>query len=302
MKKVSICLDVGGSFIKAATFSEDILDRHSDIKYYPTKSNQSKDLIVENFGMVFQDLLSEFIESDYYVDKIAIAFPGPFDYERGISEIKGLNKFDSLYNINLFDEFNRLFRTNEYCKLKNARIFFKNDAEAFAIGENKYGKRDKGAYFTIGTGLGSTFIEASRVVKGKYNIPESGMIYNQEFKGKIIDDYISARGLEKLIEKRYTESMKGSDLFEQASSGSSTAIKVFEEFGKMIGQAISPFVEQFQPDEIVLGGQISKSYQFFKRELMLSLNLDNREIIIRTSEDTTIRTLEGLFLLDGEEQ
>ena len=35
------------------------------------------------------------------INKIGIAMPGPFDYELGISYIRGLHKYESLYGLNV---------------------------------------------------------------------------------------------------------------------------------------------------------------------------------------------------------
>ncbi|MGX7131089.1 MULTISPECIES: ROK family protein [Enterococcus] len=298
MKKVSICLDVGGTYIKGALFSTEFENKYTEIHYYPAKSELSKEKIVENFEYVFSDLLFNYDENDWYVEKIAVAFPGPFDYENGISLIKGLGKFASLYKINLLQEFKKIQQKEENRKIKHAMIFFKNDAEAFAFGENHYSGVKKGAYFTLGTGLGSTFIENKKVVAGTKGIPEIGMIYNQPFKDSIIDDYVSARGLKKIIQHYYFNNLTGAELFKQAEEDTSAALEVFNDFGSTVGEAISPFVSSFCPDEIVLGGQISKSFNYFKDSLIHVLEKENQKITVRISEDTTLRTLEGLFILD----
>lgn len=301
MKKVSICLDVGGTFVKGAIFSREFAEGYTDIHYYPAKSNLSKGEIIKNFQFIFLDLLEPFEESEWNVEKIAIAFPGPFDYEEGISQIKGLGKFDKLYGVNLLNEFIQLQKLPESRQFGEATIFFRNDAEAFAFGENHKSQAESGAYFTIGTGLGSTFIKDKRIVFGKDGIPESGMIYNQPFGKGVVDDYASARGLEKIISKHLFDPMSGEDLFNQAEEGSQIALEIFNEFGMVLGKAINPFITKFQPEEIVFGGQISKSFRFFEHSLRESLNDGFEARVIRISEDTTLSTLEGLFILNEEE-
>ncbi|WP_086348302.1 ROK family protein [Candidatus Enterococcus clewellii] len=301
MKKISICLDVGGTYIKGALFSNEFKDKYTEIHYYPARSDETKAMILENFDTIFTNLLFEYSESEWIVDTIAIAFPGPFDYEKGISLIKGLGKFNQLYGINLLAELKKIQMKKENEQIRHAAIFFKNDAEAFAFGENHYSKVNRGAYFTIGTGLGSTFIDQQKIVAGARGIPESGMIYDQPFKESIIDDYASARGLEKIIDVYYLDALSGAELYKQAKEGAETARTVFQFFGEYLGQAIKPYISSCKPDEITFGGQISKSFTYFEGGLRKALGKQEQQITLRVSEDTTLRTLEGLFILkEGE--
>lgn len=297
MKKISICLDVGGTYIKGALFSDEIKEQYTEIHYYPAQSDETKEVILTNFETIFKDLLFEYDKSEWMVDTIAVAFPGPFDYEKGICLIQRLGKFNQLYKVNLLSELQRMQRKKENQQFRHARIFFKNDAEAFAFGENNHSQAVKGAYFTIGTGLGSTFIEKQQAVHGTEGIPDSGMIYNQPFKESIIDDYASARGLEKVIQEHYLSALSGAELYKQAKEGSSTALTVFQIFGKQLGQAIAPFISSYMPEEVAFGGQISKSFCYFEDGLKEALGAKNRQVVLRVSEDTTLRTLEGLFIL-----
>src|SRR5699024_1768192 len=98
------------------------------------------------------------------VRSIALAFPGPFDYEKGISWITGLDKFEALYGLNVKELLIKSLKEVKYFNYSNTQIFMHNDATSFAFGENNQSKADRGAYFTIGTGFGSTFIEKGKQV------------------------------------------------------------------------------------------------------------------------------------------
>ncbi|MDT2763723.1 ROK family protein [Enterococcus asini] len=298
MKELAICLDVGGTFIKGAIFSDSFKEKYTDIHYYPANSESSKEEIMKNFEYIFFDLLEPYGEQEWLVEKIAIAFPGPFDYKNGISLIKDLNKFNQLYRVNLAEEFKTIIEADKRFSMTD--IFFENDAVAFAFGENDFSKVRKGAYFTVGTGLGSTFINKKQQVMDDYGIPHSGMIFNESFHESIIDDYVSARGLASLIDEKYFEKISGSELFAQAEAGSQDARKVFKKFGENLCEAIKPYVLEFEPEEICFGGQISKSFKYFGQEIEKQFS---ENCVIRVSKDTTLRTLEGLFIIkNGEEK
>ena len=58
-----------------------------------------------------------------------LAFPGPFDYAKGICLLRGLDKYDALYGVDLRRAFSR------GSGIAPEDILFTNDASAFALGE-----------------------------------------------------------------------------------------------------------------------------------------------------------------------
>lgn len=294
MREGIICLDIGGTNTKGALFSEEVSVKSTEIYYYDSMSNQSARTIISNFEYILLDLIQKNNWQNKCIRKISIAFPGPFDYINGISYIKNLGKYESIYKMNLKQEFKNICK--KYSTLKNSEIVFMNDATAFAMGENKFSGVRKGAYFTLGTGLGSTFIEDNEFVKGKYDIPESGMIYNLQYKRSILDDYLSARSIEKISNKFYFNTITVFELFQQAEEQVDSAQKVFEIFGAMLGEGLSPILKSFEPDEIVFGGQISKSSKYFLPSFIDNVDMKYKQFKVRISQDTSLRIMQGLFL------
>ena len=81
------------------------------------------------------------------------AFPGPFDYERGISLIRGVRKFERIYGLDVAATLYPLLRE---CGTEEFR--YVNDAAAFALGECLGGVADgaeRVVALTLGTGVGS---------------------------------------------------------------------------------------------------------------------------------------------------
>ncbi|HRP57404.1 hypothetical protein, partial [Agriterribacter sp.] len=64
---------------------------------------------------------------------MGIAMPGPFDYEKGISYITGLHKYEYLYGLNVKE----LLAAELNIPLGNIRMM--NDAAAYLAGELKAG-------------------------------------------------------------------------------------------------------------------------------------------------------------------
>ena len=94
------------------------------------------------------------------VKKISIAgagfaFPGPFDYKNGISLMKEINKYDSIYGVSIETEIKKKLPILQKIPFK-----FLHDIEAFALGEYYFGldaKPNRVFCLCIGTGTGSAF-------------------------------------------------------------------------------------------------------------------------------------------------
>ncbi|MDD3402061.1 MAG: ROK family protein [Hespellia sp.] len=264
MKKYFV-MDVGGTELKYGLL-DPCGNLASEVRKRPSKSKESKDVILENFQTAMAEMAKE---SHGQLEGFAFAFPGEFDYENGISKITGLDKYEALYNLNLRTEFQRMICSEPICgfcrKAQAAPVVFINDVEAFARGVAEPG--EKLMALVIGTGAGSAFIEDSRAAeKGKNGVPENGMIYSQPFYGKLVDDWISRRGLMELSRRKLGMEVDGKELAELAAEGNDVAREVYWDFGEYVMEAVMPYLLEFQPDVLVLGGQIMKSFPLFGEE------------------------------------
>lgn len=298
MHEVFVCLDVGGTFTKGIIFNNAQEPLLEGIHYFETNSKGYKDEVIASLVSVINELITLTHLDDVLVRSIALAFPGPFDYERGVSWITGLNKFESLYGLNVKDLLINSLKKDKNFDYSKAQIFMHNDATSFAFGENNQSKAERGAYFTIGTGFGSTFIEKGKQVFNEKGIPENGMVYNLPFNGSILDDYLSARGLNLISEKHYDETLSGFDLYKFAEANDEKALTIFKHFGQEIGRGLNPVLKFFKPEEVVFGGQISNSLKYFEEGIRENLDAELDSITIRKSIDTSLMTLRGLFILE----
>lgn len=303
MNNYVIAFDVGGSFIKSVILYETgelILDSFA---IYPAKSKESKEKIIDNLFFRIKQQMNRMLDGDGKLLGIGFAFPGPFDYESGISYIKGIDKFEHLYGVNI--RYNLIERINQDKQItkkisNNFCILFENDASLFALGEQVTGKGknyNKTMYLTIGTGAGSAFIENGQLVKQDPRVPENGWIYNEPFKDSIIDDYISKRGILRLA-AQYGICTKDKDVVELAAlakSNNITAKKVFHIFGQYIGDAVNPYISNFSPEALIIGGQISKSKDLFIKGIFDKLL--NKNLIIKFTDDTSKSTFQGVVYL-----
>ena len=285
MHEVYLCLDVGGTEIKAAP-----LDANgkmlSKIQYFPAMACADKKTLLEHFAHIFTSICP----ADKVPIEIDLAFPGPFDYENGICRLQGLEKYDALYGCNLRHAFAAL------SGLPQKRIQFINDAAAFALGELTFGssrQAHKTLFTVIGTGCGSAFgVDGFLAAKGTLGVPPHGYFYNAPFMDSCVDDYISRRGLEKLTKDLLGTPLDGRALAARVAAGDTQAASCFLQFGVLLRDALSPQIEAFNPDMICLGGQIMRSAPLFLSPLEALCNEKN--IKLSVTQDTSMRTMQGL--------
>ncbi len=297
-----ISIDVGGTTIHAATLSDGVIHTKT-ITTYDSLANKDKHVIINHLKNIVEDQMKKILtlqnNETIKIKGVGIAFPGPADYNEGISYIKGLEKYDSLYKVNIKNELFNTISDNHFITKylsKKFSIHMGNDATLFAVGEFiKY--KDKGfqkiACFTLGTGIGSTFICEGRVVKGEFGIPNSGFIYNAPFKQGIMEDYISKKGISNLaLQHGFYSDTNVKELAELANDGHIDAKKVFSDFGVWLAEAVHPFIESFKPEIIVFGGQISKSFKQFESSFSENI-IYTRELNIEVSDTPLISTFIG---------
>ncbi len=298
--KVYLMLDVGGTNIKAGVLSEDGSLWKEGILSFDARSRGSKEEIFRNFAGVLDTLVEKFPKKDIQIEGIGMAFPGPFDYGQGISLMQGLDKYDAIYGIRIAEELRNYFPAMENGSLLMAcrRTVFLHDVEAFAMGESHYGRGkdcERVMYLCIGTGAGSAFTRHKKILKGEDgSVPPMGWIYDTPFRGGIIDDFLSVRGLAELSGRVLGEAKSGKELFRLCGEGNRSALAVYKEFGKWLKEAMLPFLDTFRPDGFVLGGQLSKSFSFYGEEFAAECR--KRGTAVFLSEDTSRSALEGLYV------
>lgn len=285
MKTITLCLDVGGTQIKAAAVDRDG-NLEGELRYFPAEAKRDRETLLNHFAAVMEEIRVP--ESE--VAGIRLAFPGPFDYERGICLLRGLDKYDALYGVDLRQAFARRLR------IEPERIRFLNDAAAYALGEMGFGHAKgtaRALFVCIGTGCGSAFgTDGTLASPGTVGVPENGYIYDAPFLDGCIDDYISRRGLLALTRQRLGTALDGRALAERALQGDGEAGACFLEFGCRVRDALLPFLEGFHPEFLCFGGQITRSAALFLPPVEECCRA--ADIRVGVTEDTSLRTLQGL--------
>ena len=134
-------------------------------------------------------------------------------------------------------------------------VFVDNDANCFALGEFYFGK-GKGVNsmigLTVGTGLGSGIIIDKKLYSGKNGgAGEFGMI---DYLDHSCEYYASGQFFENVYK------MNGEEVFKNAKEGNAIAIKMYEEMGTHLGNAIKMILYALDVELIVLGGSVRHAW------------------------------------------
>lgn len=213
------------------------------------------------------------------VRQVGFAFPGPFDYVRGISLISGVGKFDRLYGLDIAESMR--LRLPAGCDFR-----FVNDASAFALGECLGGAaRDAGrvVVLTLGTGVGSGFVENRRLVESGDEVPANGWVYCLPFGDGIVDDAFSTRWVCSRYEQLTGKRIEGAREAAERCATEMAARQLFDEYGERLAAFCGPVLGRFRSRTLVLGGNIARAYPLFGPAMRRRFERDGLCVEIRIS-------------------
>ncbi|HVU98675.1 MAG TPA: ROK family protein [Puia sp.] len=262
--KISCGVDIGGTHISAALTQNDALLAET-YRRLPVDPNADAVTLLDTWAGLITAVIG-LAPKGQPVSTIGIAMPGPFDYINGVSMIRGLNKYESLYGLNIREALHgRIKSPNTIC--------FENDAACFGLGQVHH-KHRKIIAITLGTGFGACFIQDQQLLAQGPGVPPNGYLYNIPFQQGIAEDYISARWL---LNAYPADNVR--EIADRAAKDPKAAA-TFTQFGKNLQQVITPWIKQFEADALIIGGSISKAYPLFEKELRLDIPVivaDNTE-------------------------
>jgi glucokinase len=240
--------------------------------------------------------------------RFGVAAPGPFDYARGVCLVS--HKLPGLYGVDLRRELAAAL------ELPGEAVSFLNDAEAFVLGEWWAGAargHERVVGITLGTGLGSAFLDDGGFVREGPDVPAEGALWRLAFRDAPVEDTISRRALLRrydalLVSETYlrdrpcnevgtgtvpvTPLTEGLSLVHRAESspdveqiaecaraGERRACHIFEQLGADLAEFLAPIVEAFAPTCVVVGGSIAHAWELFASPLTSVLAADGRLIV-----------------------
>ncbi|KXH83114.1 ROK family protein [Chryseobacterium kwangjuense] len=276
-------IDIGGSHITmaqvdpekreiiASTYVREHVDSFGDREHIFSAWISAIEKVTHN--LVKEDLL------------IGIAMPGPFDYENGVSLMQQ-GKFIDIYHVNIKDEL------ADRLKISTTQIHFLNDAGAFLEGEVFGGcVQDYNRIFgvTLGTGLGTAFYN------GETASDED--LWNSPFKDSISEDYLATRWFVNHYAALTGKIVSGTkDLLDEPEEMQTI---IFDDYADSFAEFIVNYVRDYNPEVLVIGGNIAKVYPYFKNRLNQHLTEHKINLPIKISaifEDAAILGAAGYAL------
>ncbi len=237
-----IGVDLGGTKILASRIrNAQIVDSYKS----GVPSNGSEQEVIS----ALCDTIDMVIDTE--VQAIGLGVPSVVDTEKGI--VYDVQNIPSWKEVHLKDILEKKY---------NLPVYLNNDANCFALGEKYFGNGQNYKNMIgliIGTGMAGGIIIDDKLYNGiNCGAGEFGMI-------PYLDKYFEYYACGQFFNNVY--GVPGEVVFDRAINGDQEAIKMFDELGFHLGNAINMILYAFDPEIIILGGSVSKAYNLFKKSM-----------------------------------
>lgn len=237
-------IDLGGTQLRGGLVKGNAI---TDIKSWKINAGKSAEEMLQDFFRFTDGVINSTVK------KIGIGVPGP--------ALKGM-VYD-VVNIPAWKEVPLQALMEERYQVP---VAVNNDANCFALGEFYFGKgrgHDSLVGLTIGTGLGSGIIIHKKLYAGNNCVAgEFGMM---NYLDQCYEYYASGQFFKNVY------GINGEEIFIRAKEGDSAALKMYEEFGMHLGNAIKAILFALDPELIVLGGSVPKAFPYFSKSMWKSI-------------------------------
>ena len=273
-------IDLGGTNVRVGLVENNSLVR---VESLPISKNDDDIIVLNNI----YNLIDLFSKEE--ILGIGIGVPSVVDVERGI--VYDVQNIPSWKEVRLKELVENNF---------GVPVYVNNDANCFAAGEKYFGKgKDYNNIvgLIVGTGLGAGIVIHGKLYAGKNcGAGEFGTI---PYKDKTYEYFCSGQ----YFCNEYNTT--GEELFKKATQGDKEAIEIFSEFGANLGEAIKLIMYSVDPEIIILGGSVSKSFNLFKEKMYKSISnfsypksIENLKIEISEIDNVAILGAAALYYND----
>ncbi|MBS3917676.1 MAG: ROK family protein [Deltaproteobacteria bacterium] len=278
MEQYLVGVDAGGTNIRMGIVTPD--GRIFKKTQYPMDMSRGSLAMMDELASRIQGVIQEGTPGVLSEIRIGIGVAGPIDMRRDVlvapPNLPGLHEF----------------RLREFFQEKfSLPIAIENDANAFTLGEGWKGAARGCRHYigiTLGTGVGGGIVVAGKILHGADGMGgEVGhMVLNPE--GPLcgcggrgcLEVYASGSGIRRMVleaikkgEGKETlkrnrgdlQKITSEEVFEAAQEGDETALNVFNEMGGYLGLGLVNLVNLFNPEKIVIGGKVSRAWDYFIR-------------------------------------
>lgn len=269
MNECLLLFDVGGTFLKAVVADSDrrlVEDAEFSV---PMPSSGSREEIIGALVTAVTRGAALAEERGMRIAGVAIDFPGPFDYNEGMSLME--HKFQAIRSVNLTE----ILKSHPALG-KDIPVRFRHDVNAALLGEMSCGNAKgfkNAAIVTLGTGLGFACCLDSVLQVNPYGSPLI-TIFRLPYGDGILEDYVSKRGITRLYQEMsgcQKNDITVAEIASAAFDGDEAARRTFAEVGRILGKTLAPIFVEKGIECLLCGGQISKSFELFAPALRENL-------------------------------
>ncbi|MCR4396598.1 MAG: ROK family protein [Candidatus Saccharicenans sp.] len=273
-----IGVDLGGSKVRAGLVES---DRVAKIVVREVRSQGSAEEVLADLRSVLESVLSPEVEG------IGLGVPSVVDPASGI--IYDVQNIPAWKEVPLKAILEAEFRLP---------VYVDNDANCFAAGEKHFGRGKPYRNLVgliVGTGLGAGIIANGRLYSGtSCGAGEFGML-------PYLDSNFERYASGQFFLKSYGQ--PGQEFYQKALAGEAEALQVFQEFGRHLGEAVKAIMYAVDPEAIILGGSVSRAYEFFQDAMWqtvssfaYSIALRRIKIMPSTTDNIAILGAAALYL------
>ncbi len=266
-----IGIDLGGTNVRAGLVVD---GRLTEVRSVAVRSRGSAQDVLEDMFSAIDPILRGDVAG------IGAGVPSVIDLKAGV--VYDVQNIRSWKKVPLKAHLEERYRLPAYVN---------NDANCFAAGEKYFGKAKPYGHavgLIVGTGLGAGVIANGRLYSGaNCGAGEFGML---PYLDKNFEAYASGQFFERV------HGLSGRELAARAERGEGRALEVFAEFGVHVGEAVKAICYAVDPEIIVLGGSVTKSFRFFRDSLWRTFqtyaySLAKERLTIEVSETENIAIL-----------
>lgn len=209
----------------------------------------------------------------------SVAIPGPFDYVSGIGRFEHVGKFDSLNGVHVR---NALM---DRISPRPGMIHFLNDADAFGLGEYALGAArgyERALCITLGTGVGSTFLNHGEPVSTGPMVSPDGSIHHETYRGSPLEHTVSRRAIRAAYAAAAgLDPAMGPDVHAIAArsrAGDDIARQVLDTALGALGETLAVVLKRFNAGILVIGGSIARSWDLVEPAIRAGMTFEDQRL------------------------
>lgn len=270
-------IDLGGTNVRAGLVRKGRLVRVESVAL--NSQGSQSDILKQIYALV-----DPLVPSD--LEGIGVGVPSVVDPKAGI-----------VYDVTNIPSWKKVPLKTLFQKRYEVPTYVNNDANCFAAGEKYYGKGKKYNHLVgliVGTGLGAGIIANGKLYSGaNCGAGEFGML---PYKDRNFEFYCSGQFFSNVHQT------SGAELFLRARDGNRQALKIFSEFGTHLGQAVKAVLYAADPEIIIMGGSVSRSFWYFQeamwksiRDFAYSITVERIKIVVSERQPIAILGAAALY-------